>query len=185
MIIGKLYLHLETSTVLTTELEFKWGQWDILSTAPIDFYHAEAVAFGGCLIWMVCVSCIKLSILFAYREFFFCVVWFHRCVYAMIVLCVLFCIGFILGLCLRCTPFESIYNFTIEGRCTISQDQISRLISGVNLFMDIVLLVMPLPVVWTLRISFLKKLGVSAMFGLGLLSETLLFRLHTNGADMI
>jgi hypothetical protein len=174
MIIGKLHLHLETSTVLTTESEFKWGQWDIISTAPIVLYHAEAVAFGGCLIWIACVSCTKLSILFAYREFFFCVVWFHRCVYAMIVLCVLFCIGFILGFCLRCTPFELNYKSwtTLDGRCIISAEDIFYLMSGVNLFMDIVLLVMPLPVVWTLRISFLNKLGVSAMFGLGLLSDT-------------
>jgi hypothetical protein len=86
------------------------------------------------------------------------------------ILCMLCFLGSIIGLCTQCTPFAYNYDHTIPGgHCGISVRGGFYLIGSVNLFMDFVLVVMPLPAVWTLRISRLKKLGVSAMFGLGFL----------------
>jgi hypothetical protein len=143
--------------------------WEIISTDPSHLLDAAAITFAGYFVWLACVTCIKLSILFVYRDLFYCITWFTRFVHAMMVLCVLFFIGFMIGICLQCTPFEYNYNPSVPGgHCGISRSGGFYVIGSLNLFMDVVLVVMPLPVVWTLKISFLKKLGVSAMFGLGL-----------------
>lgn len=85
-------------------------------------------------------------------------------------ICVLFFFGFLVGLCIQCTPFEANYNSQVPGaKCGISLGDGFILSGSINLFLDFVLVVLPLPVIWTLKISGPKKLGVSAMFSLGIL----------------
>jgi hypothetical protein len=179
MAVGKLPLYLKIFTTLLTKPEFKWGSWGIHGIDGSNFGHMMAVEWARWFTWTTCVSCIKLSILFAYRDLFRCITWFVRCVHAMMIFCVLCLIAFILVFCLRCKHFTSNFGGFDDYNCAIKIEETFYLIGGVSLFTDFVLLVMPLPVVWTLKISPLKKLGVSAMFGLGLLSDTLLLRLHT------
>jgi hypothetical protein len=144
-----------------------------------DNIRWATVVFSASLVWIVCVSCIKLSILFAFRDLFDCIVWFVRCVHAMMFVCVLVLIGLIVGLCLRCTPIMFIYNHAVRGHCIFSDTDAYYSIGGVSLVTDFLVLIMPLPVVWKLRISPLKKLGISAMFGLGAMSERILLLLYT------
>lgn len=153
---------------------FKWGVglhlYQILSTDPTHLMDAARITFAGYFIWTACVTCIKLSILLVYNDFFYCLTWFIHCVRVTMVLCLLFAIGFIVGLCLQCTPFEMNYNPAVPGgRCGISRKGGFYVSGALNLFLDVVIVALPLPVVWTLKIAPLKKLGVTAMFGLGAL----------------
>lgn len=138
-----------------------------MATDPTHLMDAGAITFAGYPIWLACVTLIKIAILIAFTDFFFCLVWFMRCVYATMVLCGLFFVGFMAGLMTQCSPIEYNWNPYIEGHCNLGRKDGFYLVGGCNLFLDIVIVLLPMPVVWTLNISRLKKVGVSAMFGLG------------------
>lgn len=64
---------------------------------------------------------------------------------------------------------EKNFNYTVEGICTISLPDMFILGGSLNMLLDVVLVVLPIPVVWGLRIGRTEKMGICAMFGLGLL----------------
>jgi hypothetical protein len=85
-------------------------------------------------------------------------------------ICVIYLMGFMVALCVQCTPFEANYNPAAPGaKCGISRSNGFLLSGSINFVLDFILVVLPLPVIWTLKISGPKKLGVSAMFSLGVL----------------
>lgn len=74
----------------------------------------------------------------------------------------------ILAGCFTCIPTEKLWNPMIEGGCM----NLSKFYYGLqipNIATDAIILVMPMPVVWKLPISKAQKMGLSAIFVLGLL----------------
>lgn len=140
----------------------------ILSTDPSHLLDAGAITFAGYFVWAASVTCIKLSILLGYYDFFFVVTWFVRCVYAVIGLTVLLFLAIIIGLLTGCTPIQFNWDPSIPGgHCGLARSDSFYLSGALNLALDIIIVVLPLPVIWTLKVSGLKRMGISAMFSLG------------------
>lgn len=123
--------------------------------------------FASEAIWVASITCIKLSILFVYLELFYVMLWTKRCAWSMVVFCVVMFLFNIAGLLIMCTPLARNYNPDVPGSCRVTRPSGVILSTVVNLVVDIILVVIPLSVVWRLKISYLKKIGVSFMFGLG------------------
>lgn len=68
----------------------------------------------------------------------------------------------------QCIPHEKIWNFYVEGQC-ISLHKIQLASASIQVFSDVCMTVLPHRVIWELHMSRTKKLGVSIIFGLGLL----------------
>lgn len=64
---------------------------------------------------------------------------------------------------------EKNFNYTVEGTCAISLPDGFILAGSLNMLLDVILVVLPVPVVWGLRIGRAEKMGICAMFGLGIL----------------
>ncbi|KAK6216148.1 hypothetical protein LQW54_003722 [Pestalotiopsis sp. IQ-011] len=88
---------------------------------------------------------------------------------AHVLLCanILFYCAAILALHLSCAPHARLWDKTVPGRCVDTRplDVASAL---VNFFVDVGILLLPQRVIWRLRMSTRKRMGVSAMFGLGI-----------------
>ncbi|OAG05885.1 uncharacterized protein CC84DRAFT_1090992, partial [Paraphaeosphaeria sporulosa] len=141
---------------------------EILSTDPSHLLDAGAITFAGYFVWSTSVTCIKLSILLGYHDFFFVITWFVRCVYVVKGLTVLLFLANIIGLLAGCSPIQYNWDTSIPGgHCGITRSQSFYLSGALNLALDIIIVVLPLPVIWTLRVSGLRKLGISLMFSLG------------------
>ncbi|KAI0554028.1 hypothetical protein F4679DRAFT_393853 [Xylaria curta] len=70
---------------------------------------------------------------------------------------------------LSCRPFKRIWDKTLEGSCT----DIKRIHLGVvivNIVLDLVILILPQPVIWNLQMTRLRKTGVSTIFTIGVLA---------------
>lgn len=67
---------------------------------------------------------------------------------------------------LLCRPFAYNWNKTIDGSCA---DTRKAWISAgiINLLIDACIIYMPLPLLWKLQIPIAKKIGITAMFGVG------------------
>ena len=90
-------------------------------------------------------------------------------VHIMMGIVVLYWIGFSMGTLFQCNPIAFNWNKTIpDGICM--DPGVGFLISGsVNLVIDVILVVMPAPIVWKMQhISTMKKIGIIAMFSLGI-----------------
>lgn len=68
----------------------------------------------------------------------------------------------------QCIPQAKIWEFYLDGAC-ISLHKIQLSSSIIQVFSDIVMTGLPQKVIWDLQLSTTKKLGVSMIFGLGLL----------------
>ncbi|KAJ8121966.1 hypothetical protein O1611_g9964 [Lasiodiplodia mahajangana] len=70
---------------------------------------------------------------------------------------------------LTCIPHEKIWNrLTVRGHC-LEGHAIDVTSASINLTIDLLILLLPQRVIWSLKISTSKKIGVAAVFSLGLL----------------
>lgn len=113
---------------------------------------------------------IQLSFLFLYKRIFTTTIrWFTTSLYIIGLICIAICIAFFFSIIFECTPINYAWNKTIKGHCiNISARYISA--DVLNLVVDIALVVLPIPLVWSLQMSVSTKLAVVGMFLLGGLS---------------
>jgi hypothetical protein len=79
-------------------------------------------------------------------------------------------IAFTLGTLFQCSPVAFNWDRTIPGgRCL--EPKTGFMVSGsINVVIDVILVVMPMPVVWKMQhVRMSKKIGVIGIFSLGLL----------------
>ncbi|KAK3934188.1 hypothetical protein QBC46DRAFT_400496 [Diplogelasinospora grovesii] len=69
----------------------------------------------------------------------------------------------------QCTPREKAWNPLMEGYC-INVAAATVVSGAVNLFLDIGILFTPLWAIWHLQLPLKRKLGISAVFGVGILT---------------
>lgn len=77
----------------------------------------------------------------------------------------------VIGFCaaFMCSPRERIWNPLVPGECRLSLAGI--LIAGgvINIFSDFCVLALPLASIWQLQMATKHKIGISAVFAVGLL----------------
>ncbi|KAJ2994468.1 hypothetical protein NUW58_g1548 [Xylaria curta] len=95
-------------------------------------------------------------------------------------------------LTVNCTPFEANWNVLLTPRyCRYSFFTLIQSSGAINLVLDLVPLVLPQKIIWSLNMSSSKRLGVSLIFAVGLLGvAAALFRLiiavhHIASADQL
>ena len=72
-------------------------------------------------------------------------------------------------LCIECTPMEAIWNPLVPGRCRVNITWTELTSSVVNFATDLLILLIPQRVIWTLNMAKERKAGVAAVFAIGLL----------------
>ncbi|KAK4145172.1 uncharacterized protein C8A04DRAFT_36085 [Dichotomopilus funicola] len=81
---------------------------------------------------------------------------------------------------LQCIPHEAIWDFTITDAQCFKLYNLQVASASIQLASDICIFLLPQRVIWTLKMSWQKRLGVSVIFGLGLLAcVSAAFRLAT------
>lgn len=66
-----------------------------------------------------------------------------------------------------CIPVKASWDFTVEPIRCIDENMFYIASASVNVFTDVLILVLPLPIVWKLKISKAQKIAVSFIFALG------------------
>lgn len=119
------------------------------------------------LIYVTCLFAIKISILSLYYRLFSSLSRiFSKAVYVVAVLTFVgWVTAFLIFMC-QCKPFAYAFDKSIDGHC-VDFHTICIITSVINVLINIVLLTLPLPVVWHLRVSRGRKLAVSGLFLLG------------------
>ncbi|CAG7566427.1 unnamed protein product [Fusarium equiseti] len=99
--------------------------------------------------------------------------WWRWIYIAAIVFLVLWDICIILILFLQCIPLSSMWNPAVESNCVPYQMELGYVCSGINIFTDVAVAVLPLPFIWTLNLRRPQKIALSGVFLLGCFSISL------------
>jgi hypothetical protein len=75
----------------------------------------------------------------------------------------------IIALNLQCIPHQAIWDFTIPNPKCFKLYHLQVSSATIQLVSDVAIFLLPQRVIWTLKMSWRKRLGVSVIFGLGLL----------------
>lgn len=108
---------------------------------------------------------LKLAILGLYRRTFVTKA-FQRAIFIVTVFILADSLGLLLAECLYCIPAEHLWNPKVPGKC-INRVVYTTLASCTLLVTDLVLYLMPLPVIWKLQMTMRRKLELTFIFMLG------------------
>ena len=118
------------------------------------------------IIYSTSMSFIKLSVLFFYLRVFVNHS-LRTATKAAIVLVCLWCAGNFLQVFLICQPFLRVYDPTVPGVCG---DQIASFIAigAYNIITDVIILILPMPTLWSLNMSTMAKFSLTCVLLAGL-----------------
>ena len=122
--------------------------------------------FASQFFWATSIASFRLSILHLYIEIFSTKL-FRRCAYGSGCLVGLFYIGSITTTLRICEPIEFNWDKTITGTCG-NEGTAELVAAAINMVLDVLIVLLPLPVVWKLQMPTQKKIGVTVTFALGL-----------------
>jgi hypothetical protein len=123
--------------------------------------------FSANVTWTIATVCCKLALLRLYMHIF-PLPTFVRVTWVVIAMTVLYAVVLIPIFFVACTPISASWDPLLhETHCWPWQYHSISAVS-VNMFLDVVIVAMPLPVVWNIQMPMKKKIGVSAMFCVGL-----------------
>jgi hypothetical protein len=138
------------------------------------FYFTE-------LLYLTAIALTKISVLLFYLRLFP-----HRrlrqAIYGTIVACILYIIGFVVATALQCLPIHIAWDHwdgEHHGKC-LNLNALAWASAGVNIILDLVVIILPMRELKNLVISRRRKFGVMLMFlggGLYVRSHTLTLRM--------
>lgn len=79
-----------------------------------------------------------------------------------------FCIATTMATIFQCTPVVRAFDRSVAGHC-ISNSPFWYANAGFNISTDVIILLMPMPLVYKLKIPTLQKVGLAMVFALGIL----------------
>ncbi|KAF5595661.1 integral membrane protein [Fusarium pseudocircinatum] len=72
-----------------------------------------------------------------------------------------------------CAPLEAVWNRNLRMKCVTNRLELAYICAGINIVTDIVVAILPLPVIWRLNLRQSQKIALSVVFGLGCFSIAL------------
>ncbi|KAF1833323.1 hypothetical protein BDW02DRAFT_552717 [Decorospora gaudefroyi] len=111
----------------------------------------------------------KFSLLFFYLRLSH-LRWFRICVYASMFLVVSYSTAFVFPLAFACTPVKRNWDVTVTEGSYIDRTPLYMATAVLNMVTDILLLVLPMPMVFKLHMPRAQKAGLTCIFSVGSLT---------------
>ncbi|KAF4807117.1 Satratoxin biosynthesis SC1 cluster protein 4 [Colletotrichum siamense] len=166
LIVISLLFAISTIVVLFQQVEVGLAHhmWDILW----DVYnvHNTGWTIAATIVYALSISFSKLSILFLYLRLS-PQVWFRRGVFFLIGLVVSYSIVYVLINIFGCTPIRAGWDLNIVEKTCVDKFSIYLSLSIANIAMDVLILLLPIPVVVPLQMARRQKFSIILLFGTG------------------
>lgn len=122
----------------------------------------------GDLIWIAACVSIKISIIHFYISIFGSNKIFRKAAYAVMAIPIAYAIGVLLENVLICRPFAKNWYPHLPGHCG---NDVGNLIaaSACNVAIDLTIIALPIPMIWTLHMATRRKVELTITFALGIL----------------
>ena len=114
---------------------------------------------------VLCAGFAKLSLVCFYHRMSQ-LRWLRIASVAIGVFIVISSIALFCALTFSCTPLKATWDITIPGKC-IDRTAVYVALAALNIITDVVLLIVPIPMVIKLQMPTVQKIGVTILFTLG------------------
>ncbi|KAE8359594.1 hypothetical protein BDV27DRAFT_135822 [Aspergillus caelatus] len=128
--------------------------------------------FGSWMIqkfWAPSMAFVKISILVFLKRLLGTVKVVRVGVTCLIVFTMMWAFTELMGNIFQCHPVQYYYDTTLNGHCMPGQTKLFQTSACLSLVEDVIILLLPMPVVWRLRITVQQKIGLTIVFSLGAL----------------
>ncbi|KAH6649205.1 hypothetical protein F5144DRAFT_99 [Chaetomium tenue] len=143
--------------------------YPIVQVAPPERLLIRKLLFAAWLVQTYANSFVRLSILDFFVSVFSSSQGFCRVVYGFEAASVVYLVACTIAWLATCRPFQYNWELGPEVPRHCGNLPMKFLLSAVfNLVLDLCILVLPMPLLWTLRLNTRKKIAISVVFGLGI-----------------
>ncbi|MCJ1230808.1 hypothetical protein MMC12_007482 [Toensbergia leucococca] len=139
------------------------------------------------ILYLTAIALSKMSILFLYLRVL--VTRLYRIItYVLMAWVTLSCLAFVIAATVGCTPVSYLWNKSIPGGHCVNTFTIGQMANIPSIVSDVIMLILPMPMVWGLRISSVRKFGLTLVFltgSVGLVSSCIRLSIFINstGSD--
>ncbi|KAI1844440.1 hypothetical protein JX266_009327 [Neoarthrinium moseri] len=113
------------------------------------------------------INLTKSSILLLYVRIFGGIRWFKRVCIGLITIIALYCIASVLATIFQCSPVRKAWEKEMQGQC-INNGQFWYANGGFSIATDMIILVLPMPLVYALHAPRVQKAALMLVFALGI-----------------
>lgn len=141
-----------------------------IDCTPTQQIRFAKIVFAIQFLYLVSVSSVKISLLFFYKRVFPNKRYGYA-VSATLPLVSLWFVAFFVAQLFQIWPISGNWDWTPTGNCAwiINQQAMNSWLCGSDVFADVVLLLLPVPMIASLRMSRKDKLAFLGIFSLGVL----------------
>lgn len=118
------------------------------------------------IIYVPCLGFAKFSILFLYFKLAQ-LRWFRICVYTLMAVVISYSVGIIFALIFPCQPISANWDLNITDYKCIDKAAIYLATAAVNVITDLLLLLLPIPMVLRLQMPRSQKIALMIVFAVG------------------
>lgn len=124
------------------------------------------LVLSASVIYVPCLGFAKLSLLLLYRRLA-PQKWFHICIYIIMFIVAGYSFAIIFALVFTCNPIEKNWDASIlEGSC-INRSAIYVMTAVVNIVTDVMIILVPVPIIIKVQMPRIQRFGVMCMFAVG------------------
>jgi hypothetical protein len=123
------------------------------------------------MLYLISIMCTKIAILLLYVQLFGVRRPFRYLCFAMMGIVALYCVIFFFIEAFNCNPVEKVWHtLTYKGEFScFDNSMVEFVIGGFNIATDVIILVMPVPIILNLHMDPRRKLGLLVVFSTGIL----------------
>ena len=117
--------------------------------------------------WAPSMAFVKISIVVFIKRLFGSIRAYTIISYCLIVFITLWAFTALMVNTFQCTPVQYYYDKDLDGHCMKGQVQFFQTMGSIALIEDVIILCLPLPVFWNLKINIRQKIALMIVFSLG------------------
>ena len=136
---------------------------EVVSYHPDQFISWEKSLYALEWLYLPSIALPKVSIVALYLRIFTSRTARFTC-YILIFVIVANCVSFLFASTFQCSPIAYQWDKTIEGGTCFNIEAAFKASGAPNIATDAVILVLPIPTVWKLKASWIRKLGLMVVF---------------------
>ncbi|KAI0379556.1 hypothetical protein F5Y04DRAFT_271863 [Hypomontagnella monticulosa] len=116
--------------------------------------------------YKACINLTKASILLLYLRLFSNTKWLRWACRFMLMIVVMYCIASVTATIFQCTPVDKAFDKGLKGTC-IDNGEFWYANAGFSIATDVIILLLPMPLVYALQIPRVQKAALIMVFALG------------------
>lgn len=123
------------------------------------------------MLYLLSIMCTKIAILLLYVQLFGIKRPFRYLCFAMMGVVASYCIIFFFIEAFNCNPVTKVWHsLTYKGKFScFDNSMVEFVIGGFNIATDLIILVMPVPIILNLKMDLKRRLGLLVIFSTGIL----------------